>query len=1011
MNKRKLTIILISLFSLIILVGALYLLNSKFHLLADIIEGPYTIFQTENYSQVAGDTQSATDEIVKFGSTISTFAAQGQTEDVSFSVRPNVDLGEVQLTVSDLKMGDKIIPKENIEVLNLKIWDQCTVDGKCNTTSAGRSPTSELLVSNNEQNLVADEKTANPNLANNKYIPPAIDKTFKATLTAGKTQTFYLRIHVPSDAMSGDYVSSVQFVPGQDILGQTFKLALKVMPFSLPDSSKDIGSYSSYRVDDTFQAGFQSIGKDNYLKYLTFLRQTGFTTLYVSDYGNVGWVAEQAKKLGFSRFIWRAVPYPEFPTSDPWNGWMLPGKLDDIKTKIGQIKNAGFSDVYIYGPDEIANTQKLVANMYFAKAIHGIGGKIAAAIPKQVFDLYNSDQLANFDSSISKQEAKIDLPIYKAATSKTTIFDNLINYYFNQSWWFTLANILGPNSTQAFDVPKFLPFVAGQPVSTDQDGRKNSDGSSKKYMKSLSQGVWHHIAGVWDGQTSQYKLYVDNQVSSDFDYTFPTVTPFGNKILKNTNRTLIGGYVDDAKTRLGIASFHGEISRVKVYNKALTKEQIDKSGTAEENSLTPAPTADFDFSNQQLANKVTNQVCIMGAGSQAPAWISDSPFGAGKKSLNFDNGYRGTSNAGAKGPYLDCGPTQNNFNIDNAMTVEAWVKLPDVGQGNFTNVNVGSIIGQTEGTETTFNPLENYIFGLINKTQTKNSLPEYYYNQSWLDTLNGSLYRGISGFYLQASELDGYLPYAIDSAFRGEGLFYDDFDTATKNEASTYPAANGDIVLTRQFEAFRAGIDDSRYMTLYNDLLDKLKAKDQTKTTEIDDPVQAMLNEYPFDINTQRSFIDTDGKQTTQPNSFHQANRKLVADKIVQMQSLLVDAPIISSINISENQVITTNPYIISVQAKDAAETLKISKVEFFVDNTLISTATLPDVSGTYQAVWDTSKYHSTVKVIVYNTDGTTEEITRSTTVNLPQNYQSPIITVLPQTGESKDLIQSVLGL
>lgn len=111
----------------------------------------------------------------------------------------------------------------------------------------------------------------------------------------------------------------------------------------------------------------------------------------------------------------------------------------------------------------------------------------------------------------------------------------------------------------------------------------------------------------------------------------------------------------------------------------------------------------------------------------------------------------------------------------------------------------------------------------------------------------------------------------------------------------------------------------------------------------------------------------------------------------------------IGSINLTEGQVITTNPYIISVVAKDAAETLRISKVEFYIDDTLISTSTLPDVSGSYQAVWDTSKYHSTVKIIVYGTDGTTQELTRNTTVNLSGAQENnDIVVVLPKTGEEK---------
>jgi len=122
---------------------------------------------------------------------------------------------------------------------------------------------------------------------------------------------------------------------------------------------------------------------------------------------------------------------------------------------------------------------------------------------------------------------------------------------------------------------------------------------------------------------------------------------------------------------------------------------------------------------------------------------------------------------------------------------------------------------------------------------------------------------------------------------------------------------------------------------------------------------------------------------------------------------------LIDSLNLIEGQVITTNPYIISLKLKSPSDTTKVSKVEFYIDNTLISTATLPDVSGTYEAVWDTSKYHSTVKVIVYNADGTSEELTRNTTVNLSStpttiHQTSPIISILPKTGENSSSISII---
>ena len=111
----------------------------------------------------------------------------------------------------------------------------------------------------------------------------------------------------------------------------------------------------------------------------------------------------------------------------------------------------------------------------------------------------------------------------------------------------------------------------------------------------------------------------------------------------------------------------------------------------------------------------------------------------------------------------------------------------------------------------------------------------------------------------------------------------------------------------------------------------------------------------------------------------------------------------VSSFNLTDNQVITTNPYMLSVKVKDPS---KVSKVEYYIDNILIGTATLPDVNGVYDWPWDTSKYHSTVKIVVYGTDGTTEEVIRNTTVQLSSGNETnggngnSIVSVLPKTGE-----------
>ncbi len=105
-------------------------------------------------------------------------------------------------------------------------------------------------------------------------------------------------------------------------------------------------------------------------------------------------------------------------------------------------------------------------------------------------------------------------------------------------------------------------------------------------------------------------------------------------------------------------------------------------------------------------------------------------------------------------------------------------------------------------------------------------------------------------------------------------------------------------------------------------------------------------------------------------------------------------------INITEGQTITTNPYTIYVKPTDGAG---ITKVEFYIDNVLICTDTTADVNGYYSCQWDTSKYHSDVKIIAYDALGNSTTLTRSTTVNL---------TGVPNTGLQSEtyVVPAVIG-
>jgi len=105
-------------------------------------------------------------------------------------------------------------------------------------------------------------------------------------------------------------------------------------------------------------------------------------------------------------------------------------------------------------------------------------------------------------------------------------------------------------------------------------------------------------------------------------------------------------------------------------------------------------------------------------------------------------------------------------------------------------------------------------------------------------------------------------------------------------------------------------------------------------------------------------------------------------------------------INITDGQVITTPTYTIEVKPTSPND---IEKVEFYIDNVLIDTDYTADSNGVYSTIWDTTIYHSDIRVVAYDPFGRTTELTRTATVNgglnNNNNNTSTTITELPATG------------
>lgn len=79
-----------------------------------------------------------------------------------------------------------------------------------------------------------------------------------------------------------------------------------------------------------------------------------------------------------------------------------------------------------------------------------------------------------------------------------------------------------------------------------------------------------------------------------------------------------------------------------------------------------------------------------------------------------------------------------------------------------------------------------------------------------------------------------------------------------------------------------------------------------------------------------------------------------------------------SGINVYTGQVVTTNPYIIKVKAVDSLS--GVEKVEFFIDENLVCTDTEVNSEGLYECAWDTLKYQTDIRVVMYDRAGNVAE-------------------------------------
>lgn len=365
---------------------------------------PYTIFHRATFDYVYSDTVPANNEMIDENGTLSTFSAQGEIEPITFSVRANQDLGKATVTVSDLIFGNSKISKDDIEIYNLKSWNQCNyapnatqenkdcqVEGKHTTQNVP-----ELLVKDSEQDLIADERGWIE--SEKKYYPPEVNNTFNVNLEKDKSYTFYLRIKTSEGTTAGKYSGRITFTPEQ-ASGRDINLELEVMPFSLPQDEKDRLVYFNQRTsgEDAF-----NIGREQYEKYIDKIKEAGLNgiVVYQNNLDEIKWTIDLLASKHF-----------DGPIVFTNNG-------NNITAVINYATSKGL-DPYFYGIDEPNSRPDLDNHLKLIKRVHSQGGKVFAAIRTECVEATDDPDFYLYsEEGVPPATQVTDLPNYANITDQ-----------------------------------------------------------------------------------------------------------------------------------------------------------------------------------------------------------------------------------------------------------------------------------------------------------------------------------------------------------------------------------------------------------------------------------------------------------------------------------------------------------------------------------------------------------------------------------------------------------------
>lgn len=237
----------------------------------------------------------------------------------------------------------------------------------------------------------------------------------------------------------------------------------------------------------------------------------------------------------------------------------------------------------------------------------------------------------------------------------------------------------------------------------------------------LEQNMWYHFTGVLDRTNNQIYFYLDGtQVSSHWQRV-NTQAKAGTPITTNDSLTI--GYTENA----GIRAHTGKIAHVRIYNKALSPEEIKQDMEEDLRAI-----ASLDRTESLVLNLKLDEIIEEGDERKVIDALTGRKYNVlGNPEIVIDDKLGGCLSFDGEGDYVELIAADQLSLQNSSFTVEAWINVEDL------QIDNQSILGNDEASPNnslhlTIRQKKPYLGFFANDTPGKTELAENnWYHITW----------------------------------------------------------------------------------------------------------------------------------------------------------------------------------------------------------------------------------------------------------------------------------------